>query len=90
MSQFQTPKPTLQESDEFTNKQNRNDLLKVMNAAEKEWDQLDTRLARYGQNSKQTLLLKLPGRHVRFWRIYPVIEPNMSGLPRNFLLNFDS
>jgi hypothetical protein len=68
-----------------------------MNAAEKEWDHLDTRLVRYDQNSEQTLPLKLSGEHVRpwtgyaqFWRIYPVIEPDMSGLPRNFLLTFDS
>jgi hypothetical protein len=88
---------TLQESDEHTNQKHRNDPLKVMNAMEKEWDQLDTRLARYDQNSEQTLLLKLPGGHVRHWigyvrfrRIYPVIEPDMSGLPRNFLLTFDS
>jgi hypothetical protein len=88
---------TLQESDEHTNQQHRNDLLKVMNAAEKEWDQLDTWLARYDQNSEQTLLLKIPGGHVRLWtgyvrfrRIYPVIEPNMSSLLRNFLVNFDS
>jgi hypothetical protein len=88
---------TLQESNEHTNQQHRNDPLKVMNTAEKEWDQLDTWLARYDQNSEQILLLKLPGGHVRpwtgyvrFWRIYPVIEPDMSGLPRNFLLNFDS
>jgi hypothetical protein len=38
---------TLRKSDEHTNKQHRNDPLKVMNAVEKEWDQLDTRLARY-------------------------------------------
>jgi hypothetical protein len=68
-----------------------------MNAAEKEWDQLDTRLARYDKNIKQTLLLKLSGEHVwpwtgyvRFQRIYPINEPDMSGLPRNFLPNFDS
>jgi hypothetical protein len=68
-----------------------------MNAAEKEWDQLDIRLAKYDQNSEQTLSLKLPSGHVRpwtgyvrVWRIYPVIEPDMSGLPRNFLLTFDS
>jgi hypothetical protein len=88
---------TLQESDERTNQQHRNDLLKVMNAAEKEWNQLDTRLARYDQNSEQTLRLKILGGHVRLWtgyvrfrRIYPVIEPDMSGLPINFLVNFDS
>jgi hypothetical protein len=56
---------TLQESDEHTNQQHRNNPLKVINAAKKEWDQLDTRLARYDQNSEQTLLLKLPGGHVR-------------------------
>jgi hypothetical protein len=38
---------TLQESDEHINQQHINDPLKVMNAAEKEWDQLNTRLARY-------------------------------------------
>jgi hypothetical protein len=88
---------TLYESDEHTNQQHRNDSLKVINAAEKEWDQLDTRLARYDQNSEQTLLLKLPGGHVRPWTgyvqflcLYPVLEPDMSSLPRNFLLNFDS
>jgi hypothetical protein len=43
---------TLQESDEHTNQQHKNDPLKVMNVAEKECDQLDTRLARYDQNSK--------------------------------------
>jgi hypothetical protein len=68
-----------------------------MNVEEKEWDQLDTRLIRYDQNSDQTLLLKLPCGHVRPWtgyvrfrRIYPVIEPDMYGLPRIFLLTFDS
>jgi hypothetical protein len=44
---------TLQASDEYTNQHHRNDPLKVINAAEKEWDQLDTRLARYDQNSEQ-------------------------------------
>jgi hypothetical protein len=43
---------TLQESDEHTNNLHRNDPLEVMNAAEKEWDQLDTRLAKYCQNSE--------------------------------------
>jgi hypothetical protein len=55
---------TLQESDEHTNQQHRNDPLKVINTAEKEWDQLDTQLAIYDQNSKQTLPLKLPDGHV--------------------------
>jgi hypothetical protein len=45
---------TLQENDEHTNQQYRNDPLKVINAAEKEWDQLDTRLARYDQNFLDT------------------------------------
>jgi hypothetical protein len=61
---------TLQECDEHTNQQYRNNPLKAMNAAEKEWDQLDNRLVRYNQNSEQTLLLKLPGRHVRSWTEY--------------------
>jgi ribosomal protein S4 len=88
---------TLQESDEHTNEQHRNYPLKVMNAAEKELNQLDTRLERYDQNSEQTLLLKLPDGHVRPWtghvrfrQICPVNEPDMSGLPRNFLPNIDS
>jgi hypothetical protein len=88
---------TLQESDELTTQQHRNDPLKVMNTSEKEWDQLDTQLARHDLNSEQTLLLKLPGGHVRPWtgyvqfrQIYPLITPDMFDLPRNFLLNFDS
>jgi hypothetical protein len=87
----------LQESDEHTKQQHINDPLKVVNTAEKEWNQLDTRLARYDQNSEQTLLLKLPDGHVQPWTgyvrfrwIYPVIETDMSSLPRNLLLNFDS
>jgi hypothetical protein len=55
---------TLEESDEHTNQQHRNDPLKVINVGEK-WDQLNTRLARYKQNSEQTLLLELLGGHVR-------------------------
>jgi hypothetical protein len=92
---------TLQESVEHTKQQHRNGPQKwspqVMNVAEKEWDQLDTLLARYDQNSEQTLLLKLSGGHVRPWTrygrfrwIYPVNKPDMSGLPRNFRPNFDS
>jgi hypothetical protein len=88
---------TLQENDEHTDQQYRNDPLKVMNTTEKEWDQLDTQLARYDQNSEQILLLKLLDGYVWPWtgyaqfrQIYPAIEPDMSGLPRNFLLNFDS
>jgi hypothetical protein len=61
---------TLQEGEEHTNQQQRNDPLKVMNVAEKEWDSLDTRLARYDQNSEQTLLLKLPSSHVWPWTRY--------------------
>jgi hypothetical protein len=61
---------TLHESHEHTNQQHRNDPLKDMNATEKEWDQLDTRLVRYDQNSEQTLLLKLPSGHVRPWTGY--------------------
>jgi hypothetical protein len=40
---------TLQEGDEHTNQQCRTDPLKDMNTTEKEWDQLDTRLAKNGQ-----------------------------------------
>jgi hypothetical protein len=36
---------TLQEGDEHTNQQRRSDPLKVTNAAEKEWDQSNTRIA---------------------------------------------
>jgi hypothetical protein len=32
-----------------------------------EWDQSDLRLANYAQNSHQTLLLKMSGKHVRPW-----------------------
>jgi hypothetical protein len=45
---------TLQEGDEHTNQQRRNDFLGVINATEKECDQLDTRLAKYGKNSERT------------------------------------
>jgi hypothetical protein len=38
----------LQEGDKHTNQQCRNDPLKVTNAVEKEWNQLDTRLTKYG------------------------------------------
>jgi hypothetical protein len=43
---------TLQKSDEHANQHHRNDPLKVINAADKECDQLDIRLARYNQNSE--------------------------------------
>jgi hypothetical protein len=73
-----------------------NDSLKVTNAAEKECDQLNTWLAKYGQNNHQTLLLKMSSGHVwpwagyvGSWWIYLVKLPNMSGPPRNFLLNSD-
>jgi hypothetical protein len=39
-------------SDEHANQHHRNDPLKVINAADKECDQLDIRLARYNQNSE--------------------------------------
>jgi hypothetical protein len=45
----------LQEGDEHTNQQRRNDSLEVMNATEIEWDQLDTRLERYDQNREQMM-----------------------------------
>jgi hypothetical protein len=45
---------TPQEGDEHTNQHRRNDSIKVMNAVEKEWDQLDTWLAKYDQNSERT------------------------------------
>jgi hypothetical protein len=32
-----------------------NDTIKVTNVAKNEWDQLDTRLVRYGQNRERTL-----------------------------------
>jgi hypothetical protein len=44
----------LQDGDEDTNQQCKNDSLKVTNAAKKEWDQLDTRLAKYSQNNERT------------------------------------
>jgi hypothetical protein len=37
-----------------TNQQDRNDHHKVMKPAEEEWDQTNTRLAKYGQNSERT------------------------------------
>jgi hypothetical protein len=43
-----TKAKTLQEHNEHTNQHHRNDPLEVMNATEKEWGELDTRLARYG------------------------------------------
>jgi hypothetical protein len=49
-----TKAKTLQEGDEHSNQQCRNDALKVMNAKEKHRDQLDTRLARYSQNRERT------------------------------------
>jgi hypothetical protein len=78
-------------SDEHTNQQHRNDPLEITNIVEKEWNQLETRLAKYGQNSHQTLLLKMSSGHVRPWTeyvrsrwIYPVKLLDMSGPPRNF------
>jgi hypothetical protein len=37
-----------------TNQQDINDPHKIMKLAEKEWDQKDTRLAKYGQNHERT------------------------------------
>jgi hypothetical protein len=52
---FKPKAKTLQEGDEHTNQQRRNDPLpEVMNAVEKEYDQLDTRLARYDKNCERT------------------------------------
>jgi hypothetical protein len=62
-----------------------------------ECDQLDTQLAKYSQNSDQTLLLKMSSGHVWPWiryvrsrRIYPIKLPDMSNPLKNFHLNFDS
>jgi hypothetical protein len=85
------------ESDESTFQQQKSDATKFMKQAEEEWDQSNLWLGNYAQNSHQILLLKISGRHVRPWigyvrsyQIYSVKVPDMSGLPRNFLLNFDS
>jgi hypothetical protein len=51
---FKPQRQTLHEGDEHTNQQCRSVPLEVMNVAEKEWDQLDTQLAIYGQNIEQT------------------------------------
>jgi hypothetical protein len=47
---FKPKAKTLQEGDKHTDQQYRNDLLEVTNTVEKECDQLDTQLAKYGQN----------------------------------------
>jgi hypothetical protein len=47
---FKLKDKTLQEGDEHTNQQRRNDPLEITNAAEKEWNQLDIRLVKYSQN----------------------------------------
>jgi hypothetical protein len=69
----------LQESDEHINQQRRNDPLEVTSAVAKQWDQLDNRLIKYGQNSHQMLQLKMSSEHVWPWTgyvryrwIYPV------------------
>jgi hypothetical protein len=55
MSPSSNPKSkTLQEGDEHTNQQRKNDPLEITNAVEKEWDQLNTRFVKYGQNSERT------------------------------------
>jgi hypothetical protein len=61
---------TLQEGDEHTNQQCRNDPLEAANTTGKEWDQLETRFAKYGQNSHQTLLLKMSSGDVWPWTGY--------------------
>jgi hypothetical protein len=38
-----------------TNHQDRNDSHKIMKLGEEEWDQTDTQLAKYDQNSERTL-----------------------------------
>jgi hypothetical protein len=45
-------KKPLEESDENTNQQDKNDPHKITKLAEEEWNQTDTRLAKYGQNSE--------------------------------------
>jgi hypothetical protein len=45
---------SLKESDESTNQHDRNDPHKIIKSAKKEWDQTNTRLAKYDQNSKRT------------------------------------
>jgi hypothetical protein len=48
MSHIQNPKQKpLKESDEKTNQQDRNDPNKITKLAEEEWDQTNTRLAKY-------------------------------------------
>jgi hypothetical protein len=55
MTHVQDPKQKpLMESDEKTNQQDRNNAHKVTKLVEEEWDQTDTRLAKYGQNSERT------------------------------------
>jgi hypothetical protein len=80
-----------------TNQHDRNDPHKIMKLAKEERDQMNTRLAKYSQNSKWTSGWKLSSGHIRFgtryvwfWRIYPKKLSDMSGTPRNLLLNFDS
>jgi hypothetical protein len=54
MSHVQNPKKKpLEESDENTNQRDKNDPHKIMKLAEEEWNQTDTRLAKYGQNSER-------------------------------------
>jgi hypothetical protein len=85
------------EYDESAFQHQKSDPDKITKLAEEEWDQSDLRLGNYPQNSHQTLLLKKSDGQVRPWTrcaryhwIYPVKVSDMSGPPRNFLLNFDS
>jgi hypothetical protein len=85
------------EGDKSTFQQQKHDPKKITKSAEEEWNQSNLWLANYAQNSNQTLLLKMYSEHVWHWnryvrshRIYPLKVSDMSGLPRNFFLNFDS
>jgi hypothetical protein len=44
----------LKESDENTNQQDRNDSHEVTKLAKEKWEQTNTQIVKYGQNSEQT------------------------------------
>jgi hypothetical protein len=97
MSQVQSPKPKTLQKVMNTPINSTQMVPSKLQMQQKKWDQLDTLLAKYGQNNHQTLLLKISSGHVRprtgyVWsrQIYPVNLPDMSGLAGNILLNFDS
>jgi hypothetical protein len=50
---FKPQVKNLNESDEKTNQHDRNDSHKIMKLAEEEWDQIDTRLAKYDQTMNE-------------------------------------